>query len=822
MLRPLSALGVPMVLLVVASLGSAQCVSPEWRLAGQRPDIFIQANAATTFDPDGFGPSPERLVVAGSSTVSNSFSMVATWDGVAWEAFPSATDLGGSPSSPFITGIYALTNWNGSLIAAGDFTAIGGVAANRVARWNGSSWEPLGGGLPDRVNVLATYNGDLVAGGRTMLPSGLFGGYVARWNGVAWQPLGAGVFEGGIFGPGVTTMVELNGELFVGGNFTSVGGIAAGSIAKWNGSSWQPIGPTASTWGVYRVAVYNGELIVGAGNVFNSGVLAAQNIARWDGVQFQPMGALFGPAASPFVTFNGDLIASGSGGVFRWDGVSWSPLGPVPYGAGTVTTFAGELIGRVDALPGNGISRWDGSAWQPLGAGFDGRVETLTTFEDDVIAGGYFTAANGAVGNRIARWNGAAWQPLGLGFDNSVTALGIYGGELIAAGGLSTGGVATGPIARWTGSVWVPLAPPSAGSPAGIYALVNWNGDLVAGGWFTTAGGVTVNGIARWDGTTWHPLGSGMSWSPNPGQVRALTVFNGDLIAGGSFDVAGGVTVNAIARWDGVAWHPLGSGTGFYGSGTGEVMALAVANGQLYVGGNFTEAGGAPANHVARWDGTSWHPLGAGIDDFGPYTVMALAVSGADVFVGGMLFTAGGVNANGIARWDGSAWFPMGAGLTGYGSATRVNALTVYHGAVIAGGMFNWSWGLSVPYVARWSSPLPMLAVSQPGGAGSGVQVRNAWLLPGHEYYNLASLDLAPGGPGSGPYGGLSYVDVSVLISQLSMPAGVAPFHIVASGATATHGLYTVPPGITFEAISVDVTGGSLGCISTALQYTTY
>jgi hypothetical protein len=36
-----------------------------------------------------------------------------------------------------------------------------------------------------------------------------------------------------------------------------------------------------------------------------------------------------------------------------------------------------------------------------------------------------------------------------------------------------------------------------------------WNGDLIAGGWFTTAGGQTVNRIARWDGSAWHPFTSG-------------------------------------------------------------------------------------------------------------------------------------------------------------------------------------------------------------------------------------------------------------------------------------------------------------------------
>src|SRR5690606_2012417 len=94
---------------------------------------------------------------------------------------------------------------------------------------------------------------------------------------------------------------------------------------------------------------------------------------------------------------------------------------------------------------------------------------------------------------------------------------------------------------------------------------------LYAGGYFTTVGGITANNIARWDGSSWSPLGSGMNNS-----VYALTVFDDGsgtgpaLYAGGAFTTAGGVTVNRIAKWDGSSWSPLGSGM------SGSVRALTV------------------------------------------------------------------------------------------------------------------------------------------------------------------------------------------------------------------------------------------------------
>jgi len=96
---------------------------------------------------------------------------------------------------------------------------------------------------------------------------------------------------------------------------------------------------------------------------------------------------------------------------------------------------------------------------------------------------------------------------------------------------------------------WSPLGSGMGGYMPFVYTLTIYNGALIAGGDFTTAGGVNANCIAQWNGSTWSPLGSGLGNGGYPATVTTLTVFNDDLIVGGNFSTAGGVSTYYIAKW---------------------------------------------------------------------------------------------------------------------------------------------------------------------------------------------------------------------------------------------------------------------------------
>src|SRR5205085_7051408 len=125
-------------------------------------------------------------------------------------------------------------------------------------------------------------------------------------------------------------------------------------------------------------------------------------------------------------------------------------------------------------------------------------------------------------------------------------------------------------IASFNGTSWVQ---PGAGLNGPCYALKAYNGQLYAGGAFTSAGGLSSGGLARWNGTSWSIVGGNFA-----GTVLALEVYNGELVIGGSYP---GITGNPnIAKYNSAtgAYSTLGSG------GTdGNVYALLSESGKLYV-----------------------------------------------------------------------------------------------------------------------------------------------------------------------------------------------------------------------------------------------
>ena len=184
---------------------------------------------------------------------------VARWDGVAWTPLPTIVGLGASARA-----VAQLPN--GDLVVGGLF-ATGSPPFGNLARWNGTAWSVVGGGVDNVVtSLLALPNGDLIVGGAFTrvgnVNQNALG--IARWNGSSWSSMGAGFFQGVM---GLEAFP--NGDLLAMGQFATVAGVATPGLARWNGSAWASAAPGVT--GSPRAMTVTDTGIVVAGNPFRVG-----------------------------------------------------------------------------------------------------------------------------------------------------------------------------------------------------------------------------------------------------------------------------------------------------------------------------------------------------------------------------------------------------------------------------------------------------------------------------------------------------------------------------------------------------------------------
>ena len=295
-----------------------------------------------------------------------------------------------------------------------------------------------------------------------------------------------------------------------------------------------------------------------------------------------------------------------------------------------------------------------------------------------------------------------------------------YQGDLVIGGyrSLQADNQNFGLVARFDGTSWNALGSGIVGGGASIdhdvrdFAL--YQGELVAAGTFTFAGVQPALSIARFDGVDWQPLGAGLDLSfAFTGSVFSLAVYQGDLYASGEFNLAGGAPVQGLARWDGSQWHDVGGGFPPLGGSTpGFAWKMAVGpDDLLYLVGQFPSAGGTPGTKdIATWDGQSWGTVGGGFTGGGGGGVRDLAWYQGELWaVGAYDLAPGGANAEKAAIWNGSAWRAAG-NFPDTSIGTRIEAIAVYGADVYLGGNIASVDGVSLRRLARfdgsvWSSP---------------------------------------------------------------------------------------------------------------------
>jgi len=200
-----------------------------------------------------------------------------------------------------------MTEFEGDLVIGGDFSMVGGVPAQNMARWDGEEWSAVGGGHEDNIYELTVFDGKIAA--------------AAGWNRIyllndgTWTEIGhvTGVSEGGCF-----VSIEAlfpDEKLIVGGSFAWMDGMATNHITGWDGYDWGRPWKVGCKWCneagygcdfaiVYDLMRYKGSLIA-------CGCFYPGSIARWDGDGWQALHCGAEYWVYSMIEWEGNLLVGG-------------------------------------------------------------------------------------------------------------------------------------------------------------------------------------------------------------------------------------------------------------------------------------------------------------------------------------------------------------------------------------------------------------------------------------------------------------------------------------------------------------------------------
>lgn len=490
----------------------------------------------------------------------------------------SSLDVGISGS------VYSLaTDDDGKLYAGGIFETAGRAAAKYIAVWQGTAWGAVGEGFSSQVYAIECYDGKIYAGGSfEKTGDGELVNYLAMFDGEKWQPLGDGV-TGGDYPSVFDLHIDSRGRLLVGGTFNDAGGIKTNGYARWNGSAWEDI---------------YGEERNGTSSLIHA-LLPVRDGRLYAGGAFITAGSIVSP------------------GIAAFNGTNWAPInqGLQPRGIlynlvpfGNRLYFTGWFYSMEDTYLNNvAYFDMDNSTFNSIDSGIDASdydMGPIAVDENYVYVSGVFTEVEGVASNKIIRWDGSQWKTMqgGIsGAQQSINAM-IHGpdGKLYVAGSFNKAGEKdVQNIAIWNAisERWEGI---NGGLNGSVYALAFSGTDLYIGGNFTIAGDKEARSIAVYNILVgrWKSLDSGVN-----GQVMCILPHGDDVFIGGRFTKAGDTAATCITKYNNTTgkFLPLGSGLS-WGLRAGTCYAMAAYNRKLYVGGNFTGAGGKQSNNIACWN----------------------------------------------------------------------------------------------------------------------------------------------------------------------------------------------------------------------------
>ncbi len=370
-----------------------------------------------------------------------------------------------------------------------------------------------------------------------------------------------------------------------------------------------------------------------------------------------------------------------------------------------------EIIGKDDLIFADGFEAdtgpvecgWDTSLGSPGGA-----LSSLGLWGNELYVGPSLAGPFGGVNNGVARidlGSGTvsplastelvdgyvnAFLPYDAGDGEKLYVLGAFNGIRFAGSELPDSRA----VVTWDGNTTATLTSPFTAAMSFAWTGTVFRDELVLGG---SVGFPQTPLLAISDGAGWDAWSTQFEGLVAP-IIMASAVYNDQLYIAGRFDRIrlpddddGEIEVESknIMGFDGQDFFSVGGGVERSGNPVSQVMALAVFDGALYLGGRFNQSvTGMPLHSVAKWDGTTLSAVGAGFPT--PIDVRDLVVhddgSGETLYAVGT-FTAdtSGTPIRRLARLEAGEWVEVAGGVGANPGAGQ----SLPDGSLAVGGSFE-------------------------------------------------------------------------------------------------------------------------------------
>jgi uncharacterized delta-60 repeat protein len=585
---------------------------------------------------------------------------------------------------------------DGKIVIGGSFTSYDGIARNHIARLNedgspDASFDP-GAGANDRINSLAVQaDGKVIIGGAFTSYNGSVHNHIARLN--ADGSLDTGFDPGSGCSEWVYSLIlQPDGRIIIGGSFTSYDGVVRNHIARLNadGSLDTAFNPGSGADGAVITTALEPDGKIILGGYFDSyngtgrhGVARLNDEGSLD-TSFDPGSGADTPFSAA-IQNDGKIILAGMFG--SYNGTHCGRVVRVNTDGGFDTGFnlgtgASDIVNSIIVQPdgkiiiGGYFSWFNGSGCGHIarlnmdgsldtsfdtGAGANGPISCIALQPDGkIIVGGGFTEFNGIPHYCLARLNADGSLDTGFGTGAGpdgwvMSAVLQDDGKIIVAGGFwNYDGIPRSYIARTNadGSLDTSFDPGTGATNWIRSASLQPDGKIVIAGDFYSYNGTSRYYVARVNSDGGLDASFDAGTGPSSQLFSAAIQPDGKVIIGGSFNNVGGIPFSGIARLNGdgsldTSFDP-GTGTG---QDNGVRATTLQPDGKILIGGDFTSYDGLLRNYIARvnTDGSldnSFEP-GSGANE--EIVTMALQANGA-VIIGGAFTGYNGTGRNRVAR----------------------------------------------------------------------------------------------------------------------------------------------------------------------------